>query len=375
MYQDKSYAVGKFTLGCESQCECFSSGASECGERCKRPFRQAGQTRDPLCVEKIVDDEGCCAIVTCASEGIGLENDEYEYEYEEKEGPCANIKCGPNAECHHEVFRSDDQNDPETICVCNEGFTGDPDSDQGCRPDSRLPLRGEIGNNNEGVTDLFSHPVDLTDFFSPEATLSLHNANKKSGCEVNNQTHPAGAEWFDGCEYKCSCSEKREILCQPRCKAPPPPAETPGKCELRTDPEDDCCKVMYCPSPDDSDLQPVGLPFDGCVFKNKTYELGQRFYDGCEQQCQCMGYGDMVCLSRCPPTAQPAPGQTCYTLADVSDPCCNITVCDDPILASAGAQEVEKVKQGKESRIVNNPPLDKGEPIQGKIFNASQLHL
>ena len=34
---------------------------------------------------------------------------------------------------------------------------------------------------------------------------------------------------------------------------------------------------------------------------------------------------------RCPPTA-PAPGQNCYTLPDISDPCCNITVCDDPVL-------------------------------------------
>jgi hypothetical protein len=40
------------------------------------------------------------------------------------------------------------------------------------------------------------------------------------------------------------------------------------------------------------------LPFDGCVFKNATYGQGERFYDGCEQQCQCVGFGDMVCLAR-----------------------------------------------------------------------------
>ena len=44
-----------------------------------------------------------------------------------------------------------------------------------------------------------------------------------------------------------------------------------------------------------------------------------------------MGFGDMVCGSRCQPTA-PAPGQNCYTLQDASDQCCNITVCDDPFL-------------------------------------------
>ncbi len=73
---------------------------------------------------------------------------------------------------------------------------------------------------------------------------------------------------------------------------------------------------MYCPDPSAmDDLKPVSEPepFEGCVFKNTTYVKGQRFYDGCEQQCQCMGFGDMVCFYRCPPTA-PAPGQNCYTL-------------------------------------------------------------
>ena len=123
------------------------------------------------------------------------------------------------------------------------------------------------------------------------------------------------------------------ILCilflQPRCKQLPEVENV--KCEVRPHPDDECCKVMYCPDPSAmDDLKPVPEPFEGCIFKNSTYNQGQRFYDGCEQQCQCMGFGDMVCLSRCPPTA-PAPGQNCYTLPDASDPCCNITVCDDPV--------------------------------------------
>ena len=60
-------------------------------------------------------------------------------------------------------------------------------------------------------------------------------------------------------------------------------------------------QVMFCPDPAGGamdGLKPIGLPFDGCVFKNGSYNQGERFYDGCESQCQCMGYGDMVCLSR-----------------------------------------------------------------------------
>ncbi len=38
--------------------------------------------------------------------------------------------------------------------------------------------------------------------------------------------YSAGATWYDGCEYRCQCSQKLEILCQPRyelCEPPPPP--------------------------------------------------------------------------------------------------------------------------------------------------------
>ena len=81
-----------------------------------------------------------------------------------------------------------------------------------------------------------------------------------------------------------------------------PAEELSEACELRTDPSDSCCQVMFCPDPNSSQpeqLQPVeALEFDGCLFKNSSYAQGERFYDGCEQQCQCMGYGDMVCLAR-----------------------------------------------------------------------------
>ena len=53
---------------------------------------------------------------------------------------------------------------------------------------------------------------------------------------------------------------------------------------------------------------------------------------------------------RCPPTA-PAPGQNCYTLPDASDPCCNITVCDDPVLDPD--ENVDKAEQ-KQPRIIND---------------------
>ncbi len=95
-------------------------------------------------------------------------------------------------------------------------------------------------------------------------------------------------------------------------QAPPAESGLSSECELREDPSDPCCQVMFCPAPGSSggaaggaaggqlELRPVEslAEFDGCTFKNESYAQGERFYDGCEQQCQCMGYGDMVCLAR-----------------------------------------------------------------------------
>ena len=78
---------------------------------------------DPLCVERPVDESGCCVLVLCAADTEEDEN-----------SPCQDVVRGPNAECKREVFRDSDN----TICVCKEGFTGDPDSLQGCSQSSDL---------------------------------------------------------------------------------------------------------------------------------------------------------------------------------------------------------------------------------------------
>ena len=69
---------------------------------------------DPLCVERPVDDSGCCVLVLCADAT------------DEDDSPCQDAECGPNAECKREVLRDTDN----TICVCKEGYAGDPDSDE-----------------------------------------------------------------------------------------------------------------------------------------------------------------------------------------------------------------------------------------------------
>ena len=237
--------------------------------------------------------EGCCVIVDCVSANSavssGLAVGSGSGGILDLASPCSGNKCGPNAVCKHEV--SGGELSADTICVCKEGYTGDPDSAVGC-------AEHDPRSSHQGLP----HGPGLPDNFKGCVTTG---ANKRA--------YRVGEEWFDGCDYRCICSQEGEILCQPRCKSQPPEGATLPGCELKPDPDDqECCKVMHCPSPtspDGSEGSPssvimeaadshVNLPFDGCLFKNKTYSKDERFYDGCTHQCQCTGFGDMVCVSR-----------------------------------------------------------------------------
>ena len=50
---------------------------------------------------------------------------------------------------------------------------------------------------------------------------------------------------------------------------------------------------MVCPEDEagaaqlsDASVRQPSLPSDGCQFKNSTYAREERWYDGCDQQCQ-----------------------------------------------------------------------------------------
>ena len=165
MHEGQAVDIGKFHVDCDTSCKCYQNGTVTCGDRCRPPLHKIGTTiGDPLCVEQPSKEDECCVVVTCAGRN------------DNQEGPCSDIKCGPNARCRHEVFRGDQA---ETICVCKEGFTGDPDSTEGCYEQEAIE--------------------------KPISSL---------GCLVNNETYSVGQTWNDGCDYTCTCSEKLEILCQ-----------------------------------------------------------------------------------------------------------------------------------------------------------------
>ena len=171
-YEGLARGLGQFNVGCDQSCQCYSNGTVRCDTRCKPPLHKIGATADDkFCVEQPIEGDDCCVEVTCSGSTVNNAND----------GPCSDIKCGPNAKCRHEVFRGAEA---ETICVCTPGYTGDPDSAEGCYDHNTSPDRVTI---------------------SP-----------RDGCLVKNETYSVGQKWNDGCDYTCTCSLKLEILCQVR---------------------------------------------------------------------------------------------------------------------------------------------------------------
>ena len=89
---------------------------------------------------------------------------------------------------------------------------------------------------------------------------------------------------------------------QPRCNyRRDEETEIPKGCELQKDASDpECCEMLHCPGdePGSSRKDKPKVPTDGCVYKNKTYEKDEKFYDGCEQQCMCFSNGDVTCQPR-----------------------------------------------------------------------------
>ncbi|KAK2581716.1 hypothetical protein KPH14_002201 [Odynerus spinipes] len=67
----RSYAVGeKIVRDCEEKCKCEESGfIGDCRPLCASPYVRAGRgIHDPLCEEKLIAEEPCCALLVCAAD-------------------------------------------------------------------------------------------------------------------------------------------------------------------------------------------------------------------------------------------------------------------------------------------------------------------
>ncbi|CAB3371636.1 Hypothetical predicted protein [Cloeon dipterum] len=304
----------------EQKCICQPGQPPVCKQRCSVPFfRRGAFSQDELCTEKPSPNDTCCVILQCADHG------------EEHNGHDACNQCGENTECHKAAVGSD-----EALCMCKEGHIGDPyDKKEGCKP-----------------------------------TLPLLEGRELKKCFYKNNSYSIGQLFYDGCKQKCTCNGQAEIECEPRCTKMPEKA--PEGCQMVTNPEDVCCKMIKCEDKSEKLVTGVtyteqGAPVKGCGYKEKVYKKGQTFFDGCEKSCTCGQNGEVACKPRCPPPEANL-SDKCVAVPDPNDSCCSKVLCD----------------VGEESNESRNPPSSieaedkevKGIDIDGvKAFNSSSARL
>ncbi|KAK8394530.1 hypothetical protein O3P69_006595 [Scylla paramamosain] len=294
VYGNESYPVGEFLQGCEMRCKCMASGEVQCFERCSPPFVRAGSYRDdPMCKEMPHDTDECCVAVQCESSAQAREE-------------CVNVVCGPNAECSADVAVLKDltlvdgeADEATNLCRCLDGF---------------------IGNASDIVTGCIPDPT---------------SGPKEGGCTFKNSTYRPGDVFYDMCTLRCTCNNNTELECEPRCEfSHEDGTEMDPGCEYVPDPDDSCCQIRVCNSTPEAATDAAHTPSllsDGCTQGNVTYAKHATFYNGCESQCVCIGFGDISCTPRCPPfKVMPEGAEKCETLPDPNDSCCSITVCDEP---------------------------------------------
>ncbi|XP_076283603.1 stranded at second isoform X1 [Lasioglossum baleicum] len=70
---NQTYSIGeKIIRGCEEKCVCGEGGSViDCKPICTSPYAKANRgIEDPLCHEKLVNEEPCCAILVCAADSV-----------------------------------------------------------------------------------------------------------------------------------------------------------------------------------------------------------------------------------------------------------------------------------------------------------------
>ncbi|CAL7951133.1 unnamed protein product [Xylocopa violacea] len=124
---NRTYTMGeKIVRGCEEKCVCGEGGVvTDCKPLCSSPYVRANRgIEDPLCQEKVVNEEPCCAILVCAADSAP-----------EPEETCV---LGNRTIMRGERIADDDCS---KVCICEAG--GNLKCQQRCPPNDTISLTNE----------------------------------------------------------------------------------------------------------------------------------------------------------------------------------------------------------------------------------------
>ncbi|KAG8228482.1 hypothetical protein J437_LFUL009347, partial [Ladona fulva] len=77
-----------------------------------------------------------------------------------------------------------------------------------------------------------------------------------------------------------------------------------------------------------SEVSMTAIPMNKtCMYKNKTYGMGEKFFDGCEHKCTCGEDEKVMCVPRCEEVSHNISSK-CVSFPDPKDNCCTMVLCD-----------------------------------------------
>jgi len=264
-------------------------------------------------------------------------------------------------------------------------LTVDP-NDQCCKiPQCSGTLQPSISGVNPQPTGTNVVPVGTHTMFSGSGTPlpgTTGTSGSRNQCVYKGVAYQQGQSWDDGCDYTCVCNDASKGLYSCVSKCPSYPTTVPSYCKMSKIPGM-CCPSLTCnipnignyhPSPQlmptpaptpapgqtaapftvspqviyPSGTQPIiggGTRYPGggsaippgvttgsirnqCVYKNRLYNQGETWEDGCDYQCECLDSksGYYQCKPLCPTYQLP---QDCYTVTAAGQ-CCEQPICRKP---------------------------------------------
>lgn len=292
---NRTYTVGeKIVRGCEEKCVCGENGvAVDCKPLCSPPYVRANRgIEDPLCQEKIVNEEACCAILICAADSAPEPEETCVFgnktimRGQRVEDGCSRVcicEAGGNLKCQQRCPPND------TISVTNQHdrcvVLTDP-RDACCTITLCDVTLGDHEIKPESSTDLAVNLTDVKVLNSTAIKLKLSAKNPQDvTVEISDNNHV----------WRQQKPDKEGIISNLDPAHSYYVRVTDG---TRTGP---ALQVFLPAEVIKTNISDKMADKSSCSHMGKTYKMGAEWYDECISFCTCTEGGKTECLTiECP---------------------------------------------------------------------------
>ncbi|KAL0118129.1 hypothetical protein PUN28_009063 [Cardiocondyla obscurior] len=292
VHGNRTYSLGeKVVKGCEEKCVCSENGAMECQPLCVYPYVRAGrELKDPLCQEKLVAEEPCCALMLCSADSA-VEPDE----------TCV---LGNTT-----VTRGQRIEDGCTrVCICETG------GHLKCQP--RCPPNETIAKQHDrcvALTDPSDHCCTVT---ICDVTLADHEFKLENSTDLSVQLMDVKVLNSTAIKLKLSAKNPQDVTIEISQDNRVWRQQNPDKDGIIS--SLDPAHTYYVRVAEESRTGPamqVSLPAEvvktnisektsdknTCNYRGKSYKIGAEWYDECISFCTCTEGGKSECATiECP---------------------------------------------------------------------------